>query len=495
MPALTWSDFSGGLDRRLPINVQEGNRLWALKNAEITTGKKVRKRAGLRAFPGSLVGPLGQKSFGLHNINGALATFSEAAPWGGQVATLVSSPVADPGWSLIDTVFGATYQGVAYMIGKYQNGTSVRYYHHLFDGAPSTQITTLPGDIVSTGSKAPGVTLMASRIFLTSGDGRFVRFCAAGNARDWSTPSDAGSLAVALQSNVANGAFSLGNFQDKLAVFFPDSLQTWNVFADPTNNEIDRRIYGTGCQAPYSLASFGNDLIFLSPTGFRSLSVAQATDRIDDSDVGVPIDKLSVPDIKACLAAQSPAAAAGTAAVAVERFQSMWIPSLGQYWCVMPMATTTRVWAYSFSKYSKLACWSQFDFPFVFRGLAVVSNIVYIRSDTTLYEYTPEVYTDAGSLIDVEVQMAFQDAKTPGVDKQFYGCDVAVQGACELAYKYDPRDPAKETVPVLLSNDTRPGDMVGVEVVSPSLAPVFRHSADEAFEVDALSIYYNLLRS
>jgi len=496
MPAITFGDFSGGLDRRLPITVQESNRLWTLKNAFVTTGKKIAKRRGLRALAGSLVGPSGEKTFGLHNINGALTVFSEsAAAWSlpAPVQKLVTSAVADPGWTLADSVFGATYQSFAYFVGKYTNGAQVRYYHHLFDGAPSTQITTLPGTVVTTGSKAPGITVMASRVFVTSGDGRLVYYCAAGNARDWTTANDAGSLAVALQNNVATGAAALGNFQDKLAVMFSDSVQTWNIFVDPAQNAIDRRIYGVGSAAPYSLASFGNDLVFLSPSGFRSLSVASISDRIDDRDVGVPVDKLVVPDIAACLAQQSPPDAPGVAAVAIERFQSLWIPQLGQYWCWMPMATTTRVWAYTYSKLSKLACWSQFDFPFVMTGVAIAAGTVYVRSATKLYELTDEVYTDDGTLIDVEVQMAFQDAKTPGVQKQIYGADFVIEGTAEVAYKFDPRDQTKETVPQTITGDTRPGDMVPVEVVSPCIAPVFRQSADAPLEIDALTLYYNLL--
>jgi hypothetical protein len=38
------SHVPGGLDRRLPVTVQDASRLWILRNAYITTGKRIKKR-------------------------------------------------------------------------------------------------------------------------------------------------------------------------------------------------------------------------------------------------------------------------------------------------------------------------------------------------------------------------------------------------------------------------------------------------------------------
>lgn len=72
MPAITYKDFSGGLDRRLPIGVQDANRLWTLKNAYITAGKKIAKRPGLKLVSSGLGG-----SVGLAAMNGVLNVFVE----------------------------------------------------------------------------------------------------------------------------------------------------------------------------------------------------------------------------------------------------------------------------------------------------------------------------------------------------------------------------------------------------------------------------------
>src|SRR6187402_1026455 len=72
MPAITYNEFSGGLDRRLSINSQDANKLWSLKNAYITLGKRIKKRPGLRLVASGFAG-----SFGLKSISGALKVFCD----------------------------------------------------------------------------------------------------------------------------------------------------------------------------------------------------------------------------------------------------------------------------------------------------------------------------------------------------------------------------------------------------------------------------------
>ena len=89
--------------------------------------------------------------------------------------------------------------------------------------------------------------------------------------------------------------------------------------------------------------------------------------------------------------------------------------------------------------------------------------------------------------------MAFQDAKSPGVLKQFHAADFVFDGGWDVSYLYDPRDQAKETVPQSIGGDTRPGELISVEVSAPAIAPVFRHSANEAAQIDAVTMYYETL--
>lgn len=475
MPVISYLDFSGGLDRRLSVNSQDANKLYRLKNAFVTTGKRLKKRPGLRLLASGLTG-----SFGLKAVNGALNVFCDAGSGftppvvAGLTITKVSLniPAAGPGsGSTIDRIYYADlFQGFLYVVARYANGQT---RHHYVDGA-----TTYIAD--ANCPNTIGITKAASRIFAPSAEN--VRYCAAGSARDWTTASDAGFLAAGLQQDTKGAVQACGTFQDALTVFFGDSAQIWSVATDPAANVISKRLYGIGTEQPLSLASFFSDLVFLSPFGFRSMTVQAINSRIDDDDVGVPVDEPVQEDVATMAALSDP-----------QKVLGAWIPELGQYWAVVDMGTTSKVWAYTFSRKSKIACWSEYTFPDRILAITTMSGKVYLRTADKLYEASATQYTDENTLIDVEVQMAFQDAKQPGVAKQFYGADMVCSGMPQMSFLYDPNDEDKETIPLTIPQDTRTGDLLPVEVVSPVIAPVFRHSANEAMSIDSLSLFFNSL--
>ncbi|HET8870421.1 MAG TPA: hypothetical protein VFM48_08250 [Aquabacterium sp.] len=546
MPAITFDDFSGGLDRRLDIKVQDASRLWTLRNAFVTLGRRIRKRPGLKLEAAGLTG-----SYGLESISGRLKVFVDrgagfAPPALVDAIALDSAPSAS-GSPLHRIHYADTYQAYPYVVAEYANGAIA---HHYVDSTPSTVTITVavPGVvswtahglengrevILSTTGALPtgltagttyyvvsastnsfslaatkggaaidttgtqsgvhtataptyitdvncpnsiSVTKAASRIFAIGGE--VVRFCAVGKPRDWTTASDAGFLAASLQQDTKSSTTAVGTFQDALVVFFSEGAQIWNVAVDPASNSISKRIYGVGSEAPLSMASFSTDLVFLSPFGFRSMAVQAISYRIDDNDVGVPIDSMVRPDIATAAGQPDP-----------EQPYGIWIHQLGQYWCVFDQGATSKAWVYTFSKTSKIACWSEYTFPFLVKNISTLNGKVYLRTVDELYSFDADLFTDDGDLIDVEVQMAYQSAKTPGISKQVFGADFVLQGSASVSYKYDPRDQTKESIPQTITSDTRPGDLVPVDIVSPAIAPVFRHSLDEAFEIDAVTLYY-----
>ncbi len=487
MPAITFSSFNGGLDRRLRINVQESNRLWVLRNAEVTTGKKLKKRPGLRKVATGLAGTYGlfaENSFGaisVFNDVGSTTLPPSAATYCKSVP-ITSSGTA--GWSLSGVHYATLFQGRTFLTAKYALTApatpGTRYQHHYLDAfIGGTAVTTAPASVQNLPYPAP-ITKTASRIFIGQSSPPLVHFCAVGAARDWTTANDAGNLDVGAQQDVSSDCTALGVFQNSLVVFFVNAAQVWAVAADPAFIEIQKKLSGVGAQSAYCAAGFSNDLMFLSPLGFRTMNVSAVTDRVDDMDVGSPIDSLVRPDIS------------GTYFQG-DRFQSFWLPARGQFWCLFNMGSYSKAWVYSYSRFSKLSCWSEYVFPMVLTNMVQRGTEVFARSADNLYQLVDDQYTDDGVLIDVEIQMAFQDAKTPGVQKQFYGADFVIEGTAQVAYKYDPRDLDKETDPQTITGDTRPGDMIPVEIVSPCLAPVFRQSADAPLEIDALTLYFNAL--
>lgn len=493
MPAISYQDFSGGLDRRLPVNVLDASHQWVLRNAFVTNGKRIRKRPCLKHISGGLTG-----SYGLENVDGYLCVFSLigsgfSSP--GAVTNIGLSTYNPAGTAMqfLGVSWADMYEGYPYVVSKQWIQAPITGHppggvappglayqvvtrHHYVDGGGSTLISD------SNCPHSASVTKAASRIFAINGE--TVRYCAAGDARDWTTSSDAGFLPTGTQQDTKEAAEAVGTFQDALVVFFPEGAQIWNVAVDPTANSIRKRITGAGCKAPLTLASWANDLAFLSPYGFRSMTVAQNTDRIDDTDIGVPIDDLVTPDIATSEALSD--------LTRIDPF-GVWIPQLGQYWCVFDNGTTSKVWAYSYSKSSKINCWSEYTLPVRVTGIATVAGKVYVRSASDLYEVDKMTYTDNGNDVAVEVQMAFQDAKSPGVNKYVYAADYVLEGSPQVSFLYDPRDLGKETIPQTITGDTRPGELVPIEISVTSMAPVFRHEADEAFELTACTFYYEPL--
>lgn len=471
MPAITYNDWSGGLDRRLAVNVQDASRLWVLRNAYITLGKRIRKRPCLKHVATGMA-----PSYGLEAIGGRLKAFIEAGSPYAPPSIVDAIGLDTPSWAsgqyLRAIHYADLFGGYPYVVAGYSGGA---IGHHWVDTNPSTVITD------TNNPRSISVTKAASRVFAINGE--TVRYCAAGNPRDWTASSDAGFLPVGLQQDTKTGCTAVGTFQDALVVFFPEGAQIWDVATDPTANSIRRRLAGIGISgAPLSQASFANDLAFLSPYGFRSMTVASQTDRIDDTDMGVPVDKLVVPDVEASAAVPG----------RIETF-GIWVHELGQYWCVMDMGATSKAWVYSYSRSSKIACWSEYTFPLRITGIATLAGKVYLRTDSDLYEIAADLYTDADEPVPVEVQMAFQDAKSPGLSKQIWGMDLVLEGSADVSFKYDPRDQNKETISQHIAGDTRPGELVPVEVCSTAVAPVFRHQADEPFELSALQLYFNPL--
>lgn len=490
MPAVSYKEFSGGLDRRLPIGVQDANKLWTLTNAYITSGKKIAKRPGLRRVADGLSG-----SVGLEAINGGICVFAQSgagytAPSGvGLLELTAYSPGGYP-TAVVDVRAAFMFQGYPYVIATHRTrmprplpppgyasigGTSVQDVtrHHYVDGTASTLVTD------SNCPHGTSATVAASRVFTIGGE--VVRYSAAGDARDWTTASDAGFLPTTLQSESREECTAVGTFRNALVVFFSEAAQIWGVQVDPSANEITGRIHGVGTEHDLSLASFSQDLAFVSPYGIRSIAVQQSVDRIDESDIGVSVDALVTP-------AEEAHSLLDTVPV-----MGIWVQAFGQYWVCFDAGGYTKAFVYSFSKSAKLSCWSVYTFPVLLRGITSAAGKVYVRTEDSLFELAADAYSDDSEVINVDVQMAFQDAKTPGVEKQWYGADFVFVGTPTVSYLYDPRDTAKETGGQAIEGDTRSAQMVPVEVVSSAIAPRFQHAANEAFRLDMATLYYNTL--
>ena len=214
MPAITFDRFDGGLDVRQLASSADANRLRMLKNAYVTTGRTIRKRPGLKRL-----GSLNSGSFGLFGGVDALWTFSAFGGDHAQFPQIKNSRIREPyGKNMVRLIHAEVFNGFVYAVVECEDGS---IEHHYLDGKYDTLIqdTNCP--------HSRSLIKKAGKLFAIKND--VVRFSATGNARDWSTPDDAGFLPVALQQSVNNKPVALGEYQGNLVVFFEDSAQIWQV--------------------------------------------------------------------------------------------------------------------------------------------------------------------------------------------------------------------------------------------------------------------------
>lgn len=477
MSTIHFNEFRVGLDHRKSATVADANRLRELKNAYITTGNVIRKRPGLPK-----IATLEAGTKGLVSGNGVLNTFYEfGAPvthadtrFVAQVLEHATGAGYAPG-AIQRVHYGTVFLGYLYVAVEYDDGNVFHYY---IDGANPNRVT----DASCPNSKA--LVKQESRLWAVDGD--TVAYCVLENPKDWSTvvaaATDAGFLGTGLKSNGSADALALGQYDGRLAVFFVDGMQLWDIGTDVlTDLGFYKNVEGIGCKYPKTPTIFAGDVMFLARSGFRSITTQTYTANLTDVDVGSPIDTLVRAEVEA---ATDPRAA--------------YFIAQNQFWCAYPIPSDpekTRVWVYSYSKSAKVAAWAKYEVAFTVDDLVVHDGYLHIRSGDDVYrvDETESVYADGGAAFDMEASFAFIDCKTPGVDKYFRSMDITVIGTVQVQFRYDPNDETKLTPPITVTGDTRPTQSIPLEITATALAPVFTSTDSELVQIDAFSFHYDNL--
>ncbi len=453
MASLIYDDFRGGLDLRKLQTMGPANALFVLSNAYVTTGKTIKKRPCLNK-----IATLEAGTAGLRAAGGKLNTFYESGTITHANALFRANKVPHP--SLSQAVraahFGENFNGYLYAVTEYEDGS---IWHHYMDGTNPPQVTD------ANCPQSSSVRKINQKLYAK--DDENVSYCATSAPRDWTTANDAGFIPAGTNAAGSDTVSAVGEYQSGLAIFFSDSMQLWAVDSDPTKNVIksNANIGTIHSKTPVSLAS---DLVFLSAMGFRTVTQTSLTLNLQENDLGSPIEKLR----NEIAADDDPI--------------SIFYPKLGQLWVI----NGTKAYVYSFSRSAKLAAWSTYTFLITVDAAAVLLNELYLRSGDDIYQVDDLVFTDNGEFVTVDVEMFYQDAKTSGILKQFTAMDGVVKGSPEIAFKFNTNEGTDITQYTPIVGDMRPGDLVPMEVCATSIAPVFTHRADEAFELQALQLYY-----
>lgn len=192
------------------------------------------------------------------------------------------------------------------------------------------------------------VAIASGKVFAADKD--IVRFSATANPLDWSAEQDAGYLPTGLQQANANDMAVLALYRGNLAAFNASSFQMWQVDPDPQAMALLDQMEGIGSTWQGAAQAVGNDLLFLSQLGVRSVGIAGASTNLQAGDVGMPIDLLVQDAVRA---------AVGNGSKAV----SICYPSAGQYWL-------------TFANYPPLTLSISGDFPNSAEGQAVSGTYV-----------------------------------------------------------------------------------------------------------------------
>jgi len=467
MPAITFDDFAIGLDRRKGRGVADANRLYDLKNAYVTPGKAIKKRPGF-----TLVATLSGNTKGLIPYDGKLnllVAYGSSNTVSTATFQTISLGTASSGFSttLARVHDAEIYNGVIYSAAE-DGGGAVKHHYG----------TTLVAQTSCPSSKS--ILRASERIFAIdpATANNNVSFCEVGVPTTWApatSAAGAGFLPTGLQAPGDPTPEALGLYQKQLAVINSDSIQTWNLDPDQGLMSLSDVIPNIGTRYPASVVNVAGDLYLLSDLGFRSVSLLTLTQNLAEIDVGTPVDSL----VRAQLPATYP--------------RGVYVRSLGQYWC----AIGTTIWVYSFSRTAKVSAWSYYTVPWSVDDVTELDGVVYVRSGQDVYKLDETAYQDANgaetAAIEVIVEMPFLDFKKPGQLKHILGADIVISGTASLTFRYDAQTPASITDAMSVTGDSRSQGLLPVELLATEIAPKLVHSANEAFQLDQLSLYYEVL--
>ena len=389
----------------------------------------------------------------------------------------VSGGFVIPDW-LKKIHYGTVFFGTLYVAAEYGD-TAV--HHYFIDGSSPNRVLD---------AKCPNTkALVKQESRLWGIDGDVVSYCVLEDPLDWSTitaapgaATDSGFIGTGAKAAGSADALALGQYDGRLAVFFVDGMQLWDIGTDMrTDLNFYKNVEGIGCKYPKTPTIFAGDVMFLARSGFRSITTQTYTANLTDVDVGSPIDTLVRAEI----------------GDATDPHASYFIAQ-NQFWCAYPIPsdpTKTRVWVYSYSKSAKVSAWSKYEIDFPVDDMVVHDGYLHLRSGDDVYrvDETDSVFTDGGNTYEMQVDFPFIDCKTPAVDKYFRSMDLTVLGTITVQFRYDPNDETKLTDPITVSGDTRPLQSIPIEITATAIAPVFKSSSGELVQIDAFSFHYENL--
>jgi hypothetical protein len=352
--------------------------------------------------------------------------------------------------------------------------TAGRFEHHWLNSDPATAAAAVNTKVVLPFD--PGKCLVKSKgkLFADEPSTGLLRFSAATtNPKDWTKARDAGFLAVRAQSAGSRDIVSLSYYRSYVSVVFQDSIQLWQMDADPARHEFITSLNGPGTETARLTQNVLGDMFYFSRGGFRSLSRSSVNSDDLAEDIGARI--------------ASETKAIDTTAVTPV---ALWSESRSQY--IAALGTTVYVMTYSPS--TQTTGWTKWTLPVAPEHIVENAGKLYIRAANTVYVFEPNTVNDTAGTINYDVYTAYQHLGYPGAKKRWAAVDLVQTGTCALNVAIDPADTAEMIFPVGLNitDTTFSGGKIAIDKVSDTLA--LRFTGSGIWRLDSAILDAKVLR-
>lgn len=331
----------------------------------------------------------------------------------------------------------ATVEGTA------QNGKVLA-----FTTTGTITLATPSGAATAGGAELPADTYLPADIVLTvrekmyAGAGSILHYSAIQNPEYW-TPGGtaAGQIGAGFTNIAASNSSSyritgLARYNDKLAVFTPDTVQTWYLDPDPDLVVQTQVLENTGTECPQSVTQFGdNDIFYLDTSGLRSLRARDSSNAAATTDIGVAIDDILAERLRNMTSEEK------------SKVIGVINPMDKRFWLILG----TEAYVYSYYPSSKVNAWTRYEMvseagelrhEFSVAAAVVFDRRVFLRTeDNMVYCYggwgRDVLYDDTPAT----AWLPMLDAGAPAADKDWQGLDIAISGEWQAEVSYDPIRP------------------------------------------------------
>jgi hypothetical protein len=352
-----------------------------------------------------------------------------------------------------------------------------------FSGGEDTPAPATPEGVPDDGVEpaeefrwSPGrfATTHRQKMYATSGP--LVHFTAIDNCRIYSPDATgAGFIDVSTHAKGSQDLVSMGEFQERLALFSRKQIQLWAMDPDPRQNQIIQVIHNTGTFAPRSVVEYGTgDLFYLDRSGIRSLQARALNNTAVMTDVGSLIDRLVIETL------------AGLSEDQRQRASAIIEPNSGRLW----VCIGSRIYVLSLFPTSRISAWTVYEPGFQVDYIDASSSRVAIRNGDNLYIYGGESGTEDADDYSVTTQIPFLDMQKPGTTKILEGIDAALEGTWTVTAYLDPTRPTAGAKVGTLDRTTYGLARIGLQGHATHVSLKFVHRGAGRARIGSLTIHY-----